>query len=88
MKAAVLIGTRRVQKQRSGTATGLIDGDEEDWDQEYDILAPNKVAIVDDMAALQQFGEVVFCAPQEDILEGKFHSTLHFIASQFWESKS
>ena len=83
MKAAVLIGTRRVQKQKSETTTDLIDGDEEDWDQEYDLLAPNKVAIVDDMAALQQFGEVVFCAPQEDILEGKCHSTLHFIASQF-----
>ena len=88
MKAAVLIGTRRVRKQRSETATGLIDGDEEDWDQEYDLLAPNQVAIADDMATLQQFGEVVFCAPQEDILEGKCHSTLHYIASQLRESKS
>ena len=71
-KAAVLIGSRRVRRQKSDKATDLVDGDEEDWDLEYDLLAPNQVAIADDTIALQQFGEVIFCAPQEDILEGEY----------------
>ena len=52
-----------------------MDADEEEWDLEYDLLAPNQVAIADDTIALQQFGEVIFCAPQEDILEGKSGNT-------------
>ena len=75
-KAAILIGTRRVRKQRTEKATDLIDGDEEDWDQKHDLFAANQVAIADDTIALQQFGEVVLCAPQEDILESKCPSTL------------
>ena len=71
-KAVVLVGSRRVRRHKSGKATDLIDGDEEDWDLEYDLLAPNQVAIADDTIALQQFGEVIFCAPQEDILEGEY----------------
>lgn len=71
-KAAVLIGSRRVRKQKSDEAADLADGDEEDWDLEYDLLAPNQVAIADDTIALQQFGEDIFCAPQEDILEGEY----------------
>ncbi|KAF9644423.1 hypothetical protein BDM02DRAFT_3272450 [Thelephora ganbajun] len=71
-KAAILVGSRRVRRQKSEKATDSVDGDEEDWDPEYDLLAPNQIAIVDDMIALQQFGEVIFCAPQEDILEGEY----------------
>lgn len=76
-KAAILIGSRRVRKQRSEKVTDLADGDEEDWDLEYDLLTPNQVAIADDTIALQQFGEVVFCAPQEDILEGVHINLYH-----------
>ena len=76
-EAAVLIGTRRVRKQISEKAVDLIDGDGEDWDQEYDLLAANRVAIADDTIALQQFGDVIFCAPQEDTLESKCPSILH-----------
>jgi hypothetical protein len=43
-KAAILIGTRRVQQQGSKKAMGLIDGGEEGWDQEYNLLAPDEVA--------------------------------------------
>ena len=71
-RAAILVGSRRVRKQKSDPATDLVDGDEEDWDLEYDLLAPNQVAIADDTIALQQFGEDIFCAPQEDILEGEY----------------
>lgn len=73
-KAPILVGSRRVRKQKSDKATDLVDGDEEDWDLEYDLLTPGQVAIADDTIALQQFGEVIFCAPQEDILEGEYGS--------------
>lgn len=73
-KAPVLIGSRRVRRQKSDKSADPVDGDEEDWDLEYDLLAPNQVAIADDTIALQQFGENIFCAPQEDILEGEYGS--------------
>jgi len=69
--AAVLIGSRRVQIQEPEDST---DGGE-DWHLEYSLLTPNGVAIVDDTIILQHFCEVIFCAPQEDILEGKYSST-------------
>lgn len=81
-KAAILICSRRVRKHRSEKAADLVDGDEEDWDLEYDLLASSQVAIADDTIALQQFGEVIFCAPQEDTLEGGYISTHH------WHCKS
>jgi hypothetical protein len=46
------------------------EGDEDDWDFQDDLLQPNKVAIADDTNAYQLFGDRIFCAPQEDILEG------------------
>ena len=74
-RAAILVGSRRVRRRKSEKAVDPVDGDEEDWDLEYDLLAPNQVAIADDTIALQQFGEDIFCAPQEDILEGEYTST-------------
>ena len=75
-KAAILVASRRVWRQKSGKATYFPDDDdEEDWDLEYNLLAPNQVAIADDTIALQQFSEVIFCAPQEDILEGEYGRT-------------
>ncbi|KAF9653296.1 hypothetical protein BDM02DRAFT_3177637 [Thelephora ganbajun] len=72
--AAILIGSRRVQRKKFDEAADPIDGDEVDWDLEYELLAANKVAIVDDMITLQQFSEDIFCAPQEDILEDFYQS--------------
>jgi hypothetical protein len=66
-RSNVLLGSRRVKKD-SGKASG--DGDEDDWDFQDDLLQPNKVAIADDTNAYQLFGDRIFCAPQEDILEG------------------
>ena len=68
--AGILVGTRRIRKQRSEAAADIID-DQEEWDLVYRLLTPNEVAIADDMITLQQFGEAVFCAPQEDILESE-----------------
>src|ERR1700749_1560599 len=66
-RSNVLLGSGRVK--RSGTKSST-EGDEEDWDLQDDLLQPNKVAIADDTNAYQLFGDRVFCAPQEDILEG------------------
>jgi hypothetical protein len=38
------------------------------------MLQPNEVAIVDDTNAYRLFGHRIFCAPQEDILEGTYSS--------------
>ena len=80
-KAAILIGSRRVRRQKSEKAIDLVDGDKEGWDLEYDLLTPNQIAIADDMITLQQFGEDIFCAPQEEILEGKYRSTARLLHS-------
>ena len=66
-RSNVLLGSRRVK--RSGTKSSN-EGDEDDWDLQDDLLQPNKVAIADDTNIYQLFGDRVFCAPQEDILEG------------------
>ena len=63
----MLLGSRRVKI--SGTRNSN-EGDEDDWDLQDDLLQPNKVTIADDTNAYQLFGDRVFCAPQEDILEG------------------
>jgi len=85
-KAPILVGSRRIRRQGSGTATDPVDGDEEDWDLEYDLLAPNQVAIADDTIALQQFGEDIFCAPQEDILEGECRNEFPWSSTPTFET--
>ena len=75
----VLLGSRRMKKD-DGEALG--EGNQEDWDFQDDLLRPNEVAIVDDTNAYRLFGHHIFCAPQEDILEGiylveRFRSFLH-----------
>jgi hypothetical protein len=62
-----LLGTRRVRKG-GGKAFG--EGNQDDWDFEDEILQPKMVAIVDDINAYRFFGDRIFCAPREDILEG------------------
>ena len=63
----LLLGTRRVKKDGGKVLGG---GNQNDRDLQDDLLHPNKVAIVDDTNAYQLFGHRIFCAPQEDILEG------------------
>lgn len=69
-RSAFLLASRRVKRnQGKAVPTNEID-DEENWELEYDLLKPDSVVIVDDTNAFQHFGEQVFAAPQEDILEG------------------
>ena len=76
--AHILVGSRRVRNREFDQAPEHVECDEEedeDQDLEYDLLPSNRVAIADDTIALQQFGEEIFCAPQEDTLEGEHGST-------------
>ena len=83
----ILVGSQRIRREKSDKATDL--SDEEAWNLEYDLLTPDQVVIADDMITFQQFGEELFCAPQEDILEGKYNSThstmtyTHFLNGRF-----
>ncbi|EJD01998.1 uncharacterized protein FOMMEDRAFT_109078 [Fomitiporia mediterranea MF3/22] len=76
-KSAILLGIRRVKKEKSGSKKEAIDDalDEEEWDSQYDLLKPDQVVVADDTNAFQFFGDSVFSAPQEDILEN-FYSEL------------
>jgi len=58
-------------RQRSNSIG--IDDEEEDWDMQYDLKKPAQIVVADDIHAYQVFGDSVFTAPQEDILEGQSH---------------
>ena len=75
-RSNVLLGSRRLKKTGDQLAG---EGDEDDWDFQDDLLSPNKVAIADDTNAYQLFGDRIFCAPQEDILEGTYSGCLGLI---------
>ncbi|EIW60639.1 uncharacterized protein TRAVEDRAFT_119941 [Trametes versicolor FP-101664 SS1] len=73
-RAAFLLGSRRVRKEKaaSGKKTSVeltAELEEEDWEYQHDLLTPDKVVIADDTNAYQLFGDVIFTAPQEDLLE-------------------
>ncbi|KDQ27869.1 hypothetical protein PLEOSDRAFT_50988 [Pleurotus ostreatus PC15] len=65
-KAPILLGVRRRVKEANEKHQDL---DEETWDFQYDLLVPSSIVIVDDSNNYQLFGDAVFTAPQEDILE-------------------
>ncbi|KAJ7874669.1 hypothetical protein B0H14DRAFT_2717085 [Mycena olivaceomarginata] len=62
-KAPILLGS-----VRKAASSGDIEDDENDL--QYDLKRPDQIVIADDQNALQNFGDSLFTAPQEDILEG------------------
>ncbi|KAL5520611.1 hypothetical protein ACEPAF_2612 [Sanghuangporus sanghuang] len=69
-RSPILLGTRRVRRERPNAKKELDEAlDEEEWDFQYDLLRPDQIVIADDTNAYQSFGDSVFSAPQEDILE-------------------
>ena len=62
-KSKILLGTLR-----KTSSSGDLDDDEKDL--QYDLKRPDQIVIADDNNALQNFGDALFTAPQEDILEG------------------
>ncbi|KAK7445396.1 hypothetical protein VKT23_014813 [Stygiomarasmius scandens] len=67
-KSAVLLGSqRKLLKNEKGAQS--TDYDDEEWELQYDLKRPDSIIVADDTNALQLFGNSLFCAPQEDILE-------------------
>jgi hypothetical protein len=69
-QSPVLLALRRVKKVHSSQQAESLDTEDDDWDMKYDLLIPGKIVIADDTNAFQLFGDSVFSAPQEDLLEG------------------
>ncbi|KAG2126877.1 uncharacterized protein EDB93DRAFT_1257371 [Suillus bovinus] len=64
----ILLGFRRQRKSRKESNKAL-NLDEEDWELLYDLRKPLDVVIADDINAYQMFGESIYTAPQEDLVE-------------------
>jgi len=71
-KSAVLLGSRRQPSKAEGKGNTQ-DIDDDDYDLQYDLRKPDEIVIADDTYSHQAFGESLFAAPQEDILEGSCH---------------
>jgi hypothetical protein len=71
-KSAILLGSRRQLRKAEGKGN-IQDIDDDDFDLQYDLRKPDEIVIADDTYAHQAFGESLFAAPQEDILEGSYH---------------
>ena len=66
----ILLGMRR--QKTSKTSKTLLDKaewDEEGWEDLHDLRKPSEIVIADDTNAYQLFGDSIFAAPQEDLLE-------------------
>jgi hypothetical protein len=65
-RSKILLGSRRVKR---GGGNASIRGDKDDWYLQDELLQPSEVVIVDDPNAYQLFGDRIFFAPQDDIIE-------------------
>ncbi|KAH7915898.1 hypothetical protein BJ138DRAFT_824538 [Hygrophoropsis aurantiaca] len=64
----VLLGTRR-QRTSKGNSRKSLEWEEDDWELQYDLRKPHEIIIADDTNGYQVFGDSIFAAPQEDLLE-------------------
>ncbi|KAH7882874.1 hypothetical protein F5I97DRAFT_1930497 [Phlebopus sp. FC_14] len=68
----ILLGVRR-QKSTKSTSEKLLEWDEDGWELLHDLRKPRDIVIADDTNAYQLFGDSIFVAPQEDLLENFYH---------------
>ncbi|EDR11411.1 uncharacterized protein LACBIDRAFT_313549 [Laccaria bicolor S238N-H82] len=66
--SSVLLGSQRKAK-KIPRENDVDDLDEDEWNVVYDLKKPDQIIISDDTHAYQVFGDSLFIAPQEDILE-------------------
>ncbi|KAL4076679.1 hypothetical protein V8B97DRAFT_2021990 [Scleroderma yunnanense] len=64
----ILLGLRR-QKPTRTTAESTQELDEDGWEFQHSLLRVRDIVIADDTNAYQLFGDSIFAAPQEDLLE-------------------
>ena len=75
-RSPMFLGVRRVKNNRDSKKEASAEElDEEEWDSQYDLLRPEQVVVADDANIYQIFGDSIFTAPQEDLLEGNPSST-------------
>ncbi|KAG2015943.1 hypothetical protein CC2G_009161 [Coprinopsis cinerea AmutBmut pab1-1] len=75
----ILLAMQRKAKSSKKESKDL---EEEEWDISYDLKKGDQIVVVDDTAAYQVFGEDLWTAPQEDILEGFYiHLGSHKLSS-------
>ncbi|TDL20724.1 hypothetical protein BD410DRAFT_841150 [Rickenella mellea] len=71
--AAILLGIKRTRKDGPGhgKAHMALDSSRHSakWTWEDDLLRPHQIVVVDDMHAYDLFGDLIFSAPREDLLE-------------------
>lgn len=85
-RSPTLLGSRRVRRvkekiDKMEALTNVNELDEDEYDFQYDLLKPDQVVIADDSNAYQHFGDSVFTAPQEDLLEGEASSLFYSFLS-------
>jgi len=68
-RGKVLLGIKRIPKSTKNASVEPVEEDE--MEMTTCLLKAEDIVIADDNVALQYFGEKLFTAPQEDILEGK-----------------
>lgn len=65
----ILLGMRRQKASKTLEKMSAAEWDEDGWEDLHDLRRPSEIVIADDTNAYQLFGDVIFAAPQEDILE-------------------
>ena len=75
-RTAIFMGSKRIKKGKEPTSpkangSAALDLDEEEWDLQYELLRADQIVLADDTNTFQIFGDALFSAPQEDLLEGE-----------------
>lgn len=65
----ILLGIRRQKASKTLLDKISPEWDEEGWEDLHDLRKPGEIVIADDTNAYQLFGDSIFAAPQEDLLE-------------------
>lgn len=67
-RSSILLGCQRKSRTQQKSDDDL---DEDEWDIVYELKKPSEIIIADDTSAYQFFGDKLYTAPQEDIIEGE-----------------
>ena len=57
--------------EKGRSQSNSADLDEDDWDLQYDLRKADQIVVADDTNGYQLFGDQIFTAPQEDLLESE-----------------
>ncbi|KAK2467792.1 hypothetical protein APHAL10511_000087 [Amanita phalloides] len=68
-RASCLLGAQRKARKKQQAGVDVDDTEDEDWEVIYHFRKPSEIVIADDTHSLRVFGNSLFIAPQEDILE-------------------